>query len=109
MGDGGAVSGSIRGNLDGYNFTFFALGHHFEGPATDLAIGIEALMLIAGVNDHFTILATVGALDVGEFFHGAIYTPVWRKCKWLCEKVVHAAVCAASAAGDIGLTAGAGR
>jgi predicted phosphatase len=55
-----------------------------------LAIGIEALVIIAGVNDHFTILAAIRAFDVCKFFHGAIYTPVWRKCKWLWKKVVPA-------------------
>jgi hypothetical protein len=62
----------IGGGFHTDDFTRFAHGRHLEGTAANFAIRRVSLTGEAGVYDYFAVLATVRALNVGEFFHAAI-------------------------------------
>jgi hypothetical protein len=62
----------VHRRLHGNNPAGFAPGGDFEWPAAHFAIRGKPLVIKAGVNDHFTRLTAVRALDVSKFFHRAI-------------------------------------
>jgi hypothetical protein len=69
LGDKPVLGDSIRRNFHTDNFAGLAFGGNFKRTAAHLAIGCEPLAGKARVNDHFAVLAAVGTLDVGKFFH----------------------------------------
>jgi hypothetical protein len=56
-------------NLQAQDLARFAFGSHFEGAATDLAVGRKPLGLVARIHDQVKALAAVWALNGFADFH----------------------------------------
>lgn len=63
------ASGSL-GHLDAHHFAWFTFHGHFKRPATNLAVGREALRLDGGIDDDLAGLPAIGALNGLTGLHG---------------------------------------